>query len=63
MRKRSNVDNLDYFDACAVYSSDSRFATVTGTFDISFDFAETEIGRDFSEILSCHLGSVGGILL
>ena len=63
MRKRSNIYDFYNLDACAVHSADSAFATVAGTFNISFHLAETQIVGYLGAILCCHLGCVGCVLL
>ena len=61
--KRSNVDDLGYFDTGTVAGTDGAFTTVTGTLDVGFHLAETEIVSHFGAILSCSLSSVGRVLL
>ena len=41
VRQRRNIDNLGYFDTSAMYSSHSRFTTVSGTFYIGLYFPQT----------------------
>ena len=61
--QRRNVDDLSYLNAGTMASTDSGFTTVTWTFDISLHFAETQIVSYLCAILSCHLSSVGIVLL
>ena len=61
--QRSNVNDFYYFDTSTMAGTDSGFAAVTGTLDISLDLAKTEVVSYLCAILSSHLGSVGGVLL
>ena len=63
MRQRRNVDNLGYFDTGSVYSTDSRFTTVSGAFYISLYFSQAKVKGNFCTILCGHLGGIGSIFL
>ena len=63
MGQRSYVDDFCNFDASAMYGADSRFAAVSGAFDVCFNFAETEVVGSFGAVLGSHLSGVGGVFL
>ena len=63
MRQRRYVYDFGYFDSGAMYGTDGRFATVTGTFHEGLHFAETQVESYFGTILGGHLGSIGRVLL
>ena len=43
--------------------TDGAFTAVAGTFDVGLHLAEAEVESYLGAVLSCHLSSVGGVLL
>lgn len=63
MGQRRNVDNLGYFDTCAMHGADCRFTTVSGAFYICLYFSQAKVKGNFCTILSSHLGGIGSVFL
>ncbi len=61
--QRSYVNDFGNFDTGTVDGADCRLTAVAWTLNISLYFAEAKVIGDFGAVLSCHLGSVGGVLL
>ena len=62
MGQRSDIDDFRYLNTSTMNSTNSRFTTVTGTFNIRLDFSQAKVIGDLRTILSCHLSSIGSIL-
>lgn len=63
MGDRGDVDDFGHFDTSTMNGANSRFASVSGSFDIRLDLSQAKIECDFGTILSGHLGCIGGVLL
>ncbi len=62
MRKRSDIRDLLNDDTSGVDGSDSRFTTLSRTFNINLYFTKTEVISDLCTVLSHHLSGVRSIL-
>ena len=62
MRHRSNVNDFCYLNTSSYTRTNSAFTSLTGTFNVCFNFAQTKVECNLSCILSSHLSCIRSIL-
>ena len=62
VRHGCNVHDFGDVDTCSDTGADSGFASLSGSFDVSLDFAQSEVESDLTAILCCHLCGIGSVL-
>ena len=63
MGHRGYVDDLGNYYSRVVDGPDGGLTSGAGALDEHFDLAETGVISGLGSVLSCHLGSVRGVLL
>ncbi len=63
MRHRGYIDDLGHLDTCGMYGTDRGLASLSRTFDISLDFAQTKVISHFCSFSSRNLSGIRSVFL